>query len=154
MATADAGFEHSPQPGEAPTAATVERDRRTLERWLQRTAELKRARLVCRRKRRRLARQLRGTVSDADERALRPGPEVLLHHRASAVRVELLEIASLLERADDPDPDCRKDIHMLLGDGDSPLYHPGVHISELFATLYYVRAGLTCNDDSKARATL
>jgi hypothetical protein len=33
-------------------------------------------------------------------------------------------------------------IHLPLANGDSPLYHPGVHTSELRATLDYVRSGL------------
>jgi hypothetical protein len=65
-----------------------------------------------------------------------------LHYRAAAVRTELLELAALLEQATDPDPACVKEIHELLANGDSPLYHPRVHVSELHAALYYIRAGL------------
>jgi hypothetical protein len=142
MATADAGFEHERPSGNARTPDTVERDRGTLQRWHQRNTEHKRARLVSPRNRRRLARQLRQTARDANERRIRPGPEVLLHDRASAVRFELLEVADLLERADDPDPNFVTDIHLLLANGESPLYHPEIHVSELHAALYYIRAGL------------
>jgi hypothetical protein len=60
---------------------------------------------------------------------------VLLRYRAAAVRTELLEIAALLEQARDPDPAYAEEVHELLANGDSPLYHPGVHVSELYATL-------------------
>jgi hypothetical protein len=35
-----------------------------------------------------------------------------------------------------------EEISRLLTKRDSPLYHPAIHISELYAALYYVRAGL------------
>jgi hypothetical protein len=148
MATADASFEQAGKSGRARTPDTVERDHRTLQRWRERDTELKRARLVSPRNRRRLARRLRRTARDANERRIRPGPEVLLHYRAAAVRVELLEIAALLERAHDPDPDCLNELQLLVANGDSPLYHPGVHVSELYTTLYHVRAGLVRNHAS------
>jgi hypothetical protein len=66
----------------------------------------------------------------------------LLHYRTAAVRTDLLEIAALLEQARDPDPACVNEIHELLTNGNSPLYHRTVHVSELYATLYYLRAGL------------
>jgi hypothetical protein len=143
MATADASFEHAGQSSTARAPGTVERDRGTLQRWRERNTERDRARLVSPRNRRRLAQRLRRPAMDANERRIRPGPEVLLHYRAAAVRGQLLEIAALLERAHDPDLECVKEIHRLLANGDSPLYHPGVHVSELYATLYYVRAGLS-----------
>ncbi len=59
------------------------------------------------------------------------------------MRTELLEIAATLERAQNPDPACVATLHELLANGcDSPLYNPDIHISELYATVHYVRAGL------------
>jgi len=153
MATADARFEHVGRPTKAPTPYAVEGDRGILQRWRERNAQHKRARLVSARNRRRLVRWLRRTARDANERRIRPGPEVLLHYRTAAVRADLLEVAALLERAHDPDPDCVKEIQRLLDNGDSPLYHPGIHVSELYATLHYVRAGLVRNHASCSRAT-
>jgi hypothetical protein len=71
--------------------------------------------------------------------------DVLLRYRAAGVRVELLEIAALLEQTRDPDPACVKAVRELVANGDSPLYHPGVHVSELHAALYYIRTGLVRN---------
>jgi hypothetical protein len=93
--------------------------------------------------RRRIVRSLRRIVRDAnDPNWMRREHDVLLRYRAAAVRVELLEIAALLEQTRDPDPACVKAVRELVANGDSPLYHPGVHVSELYAALYYIRAGL------------
>jgi hypothetical protein len=97
------------------------------------------------RKRRRLVQSLRllARRSLAPEDRFRHRKEVLLHGRAAAVRTTLLEIADLIEQADDPDPACCAEVRALLRDGcKSPLYNPEVHESELLATLYYVREGL------------
>jgi hypothetical protein len=70
--------------------------------------------------------------------------QVLLHHRAAAVRPEPLELAAMLERADKPDPACIAELRDLLANGcDSPLYNTDIHSSELRATLHHVRAGPT-----------
>jgi hypothetical protein len=160
MASPDTHPERPHQHTEPQTPTTLERDRGTVARWRKRRAERKRARLVSPRNRRALAASLRRTAKDASchdrahrqhnywvwscnrciEQRLMWSP--LLHYRAAAVRTELLEIAALLDYARDPDPACVKEIHELLVDGASPLYHPGVHVSELYATLYYIRAGL------------
>ena len=69
---------------------------------------------------------------------------MLLLDRVATVRPELLELADALERCGDPDPAAVADLRRLLTDGcQSPLYNPEVHISELRATLYYLRSGLT-----------
>ncbi|HJS95545.1 MAG TPA: hypothetical protein VJ741_14880 [Solirubrobacteraceae bacterium] len=66
---------------------------------------------------------------------------VLLTDRAAAVRDELLELALILEHADDRDASWVLAIHKLLTDGClSPLYNPDIHMSELRATLYYLRS--------------
>jgi hypothetical protein len=135
-------------------------DHGILERWRSRRAEHGLVRLVSPRNRRALAASLRRTANHANnhdrarrrhnlwmwsynrciQRRLMWSP--LLRYRAAAVRTELLEIAALLEQARDPDPTCVKEIHELLTNGDSPLYHPGVHVSELYTTLDYIRSGL------------
>jgi hypothetical protein len=107
----------SPRQSRSPVSA---RQRRIIVRWLRRTAR----------------------------RVQQPHPlvahrETLLHDRVAAVRGSLLEIAAMLERADDPDPGCISELRVLLSNGcDSPLYNPDLHISELHAMLYYVRATL------------
>jgi hypothetical protein len=59
------------------------------------------------------------------------------------VRTDLLELAAWLEHTPDPDPDRIAALRELLANGcDSPLYNSDIHISELHATLHYLRAGL------------
>jgi hypothetical protein len=102
------------------------------------------ARRVSARKRRRLVGSLRRTANHRPSRdPARRRFEVLLGERVQLVRSDLLEIAALLERASDPDPECVRTLHRLLTDGcESPLYNPDVHPSELRATLYVVRSRL------------
>jgi hypothetical protein len=125
-----------------PASSTLagEDERLVLWRWRQRCTERKRDRLLSARKRRMLARWLRRTAN----RAVDPHPvsrrrELLLCDRVAAVRGELLEIAALLEqRTQTPGllPSC-------ISDGcESPLCNPAVHVSELQATLYYLRSAL------------
>jgi hypothetical protein len=67
---------------------------------------------------------------------------VLLPDRVAAVRDELLEIALMLEHADELDPSWVLTVRKLLTDGcESPLFNREVHISELRATLFYLRGG-------------
>jgi hypothetical protein len=96
------------------------------------------------RNRRTLARRLRLTARLATDRdTIRRRHDVLLHYRAAAVRTDLLEIAALLEDARNPDPACIAALHNLLANGcDSPLYNAHIHLSELRATLDYIRSGL------------
>jgi hypothetical protein len=59
---------------------------------------------------------------------------------AAAAREELLDIALILERAGELDASWMREAHKLLTDGcGSPLYNPDIHVSELWATLYYLR---------------
>lgn len=68
---------------------------------------------------------------------------MVLHERVALVRGDLLEIAALLEHELHPDPCSVVALHRLLADGcASPLYNRDVHLSELRATLYYVRSRL------------
>jgi hypothetical protein len=127
----------------ARTAGALERAPGILDRWQARRAGRKQARLISARNRRVLAKWLRRTANHAiDPDPIRRRYDVLLHYRAAAVRTDLLEIAALIEHAHNPDPDCVAALRNLLANGDSPLYHPGVHASELHATLDYVRSGL------------
>lgn len=104
----------------------------------------KRARLLSARERRILVRWLRRTANRAPDRdPLRRRHEVLLCDRVAVARTDLLQIAVMLEHAHDPDPARIAALRDLLSDGcGSPLYNTDVHISELWATLYYVRSGL------------
>jgi hypothetical protein len=94
-----------------------------------------------------LSRRTRRRLAASARRAATCGPRasrhsVLLTDRAAAVKEELLEIALMLEYADDLDASWIRETHKLLTDGcDSPLYNRDVHHSELWATLYYLRVG-------------
>ncbi len=130
-------------PARAHTAGALERARGSRDRWQVRRAEREQARLISASHRRILANWLRRTANHAiDPDPIRRRHDVLLHYRAAAVRTDLLEIAALIERAQNPDPDRVAALRNLLANGDSPLYHAGVHVSELHATLDYVCAGL------------
>ena len=98
-------------------------------------------RLSGRRDARSVARWLRRAVARASASGrLVDRSGLLLCDRVVAVRVALLEIADLLERAERPDPEAVRAVRRLLADGlQSPLFNRDVHPSELLATLYYVR---------------
>jgi hypothetical protein len=67
----------------------------------------------------------------------------LLCDRIATVRADLIEIAALLDATEYPDCASIAALHALLSNGcESPLYNREVHISELRATLYYVRRQL------------
>jgi hypothetical protein len=108
-------------------------------RWRAGAAERKGQRLLSSRNRRILASSLRRAAT------CKPTPSartVLLQDRAATVRDELLELALTLERANDLDASWVLAIHKLLTDGcESPLFNSDIHISELRATLYYLRGG-------------
>jgi hypothetical protein len=109
-------------------------------RWRSYVTERKKRRLLGGRNRRRLVASLRRAATYDSTESRRT---VLLVDRVAAVRNPLLEIASVLERADDLDPSWVSAIHRVLTDGcESPLYNRDVHVSELLATLYYLRGGL------------
>ena len=128
MATQDAYSDHTGVPADAHNSY-VERPVGALEHRRERRAQRERARLMTARNRRTLARRLRLTARLATDRdPIRRRHDVLLHYRAAAVRTDLLEIAAL---------------HNLLANGcDSPLYNAHIHLSELRATLDYIRSGL------------
>jgi hypothetical protein len=131
-------------PPHAQTAGALERVPATLDRWQAGRAKRKQARLISARNRRVLAKWLRRTVNHAIDRdPIRRRHDVLLHYRAAAARTDLLEIAALLERAHDPEPDCIQALHGLLAnENDSPLYNRNTPFTELEAILDKVRAGL------------
>jgi hypothetical protein len=143
MASADTYTEYlganalAHRPAEATRRSAGERSR---EQRLGR----KEARLVSADGRRELARRLRRTAQLAtDQDPIRRRGDVLLHHRAAAVRDDLLEIAARLERSCSPDPACVVALHRLLADGcASPLYNPRVSVIELDATLGYAKETL------------
>jgi hypothetical protein len=90
-----------------------------------------------RRRRRRLVAGLRRAANSIPTRSRHTA---LLQDRVATVRHELLELALILEHSDDLDASWIFAIHRLLTDGcESPLYNREIHISELRATLYYLR---------------
>jgi hypothetical protein len=97
----------------------------------------KQRRLLSTRTRRRLAATARRAAT------YRGGPSrysLLLQDRAAAASEELLDVALILERAGELDASWMREAHKLLTDGcGSPLYNPDIHVSELWATLYYLR---------------
>jgi len=99
----------------------------------------KQRRLLSRRTRRRLAASARRAAT----RGPRPSRHtILLHDRAAAVKEALLELAMMLEYAGDLDASWISETNKLLTDGcDSPLYNRDIHVSELWALLYYLRVG-------------
>jgi hypothetical protein len=126
-------------------------DRLVLRRLTQRRTERKAAQLVSARTRRLLIRWLRRTAAHANRAHADQRRDLLLHNRVAAVRIELLEIAALLEHRQHVDQVCVKVLKDLLANGcDSPLYNPDVHISELHATLYYVRSWLRATPETSS----
>lgn len=93
----------------------------TIARWRAREAERKKQRLLSSRKRRSLAASVRRAATREPTESRRT---VLLQDRVAAFRDELLEIARMLERADDLDAAWVLAVHTLLTDGcGSPLYN-------------------------------
>lgn len=134
---------HHP-PAHAATQMTLGSDHALLERYRARMAARRRARLISPRNRRAIGRRLRRTAAHTQPtHPLARRREALLHHRVAAVRIDLLEIAATLDRVHDPDPSTVAALQDLLANGcDSPLYNADIHVSELQATLDYVRSGL------------
>jgi hypothetical protein len=127
-----------------PAPITLKHDTGLERQRGDRTAQTRQTRPISARKRRMLARWVRRTANrEPRHLPLARTPEPLLHYRAAAVRTDLLEIAALLEHTHNPDPARAAALHDLLANGcDSPLYNTDIHISELLATLDYVRSGL------------
>jgi hypothetical protein len=145
MQISNTPIELASPPAEA--RSTVQSDPGTVRRRQARRAERRRARLISLRNRRSLARFLRMVAKDAlDTDPIRRRNDVLLHYRAAAARTDLLQIAAMVEQADDPDPSCIAALHNLLRDGISPLYNPAVPATELRDTLDYIRRGLLRHD--------
>jgi hypothetical protein len=110
-----------------------------------RSQSRRRTRAIRHRNRKRIARWLRRTAAHTQQsHPLVRRRETLLPYRVAAVRTELFDLAAMVERALDPDPAAVTALNNLLANGcDSPLYNADIHISELRATLYYARRGLT-----------
>jgi hypothetical protein len=107
-------------PVEHTRRAVTGRQRRTLARWLRRTAcHFRYDDPVC------------------------GGTRHVLTERVQAVRDDLLELADLLEQIDNPDVEAMAELRMVLSDGgSSPLLNADLHLSELVTSLFYIRIGL------------
>ncbi len=88
-----------------------------------------------------MARQLRRLAASRPERdPVRRRYVFVLDDRVAAVRADLLQLAAMIERAPVIDARCFTELRNLLTNGcDSPLYNREIHVSELHASLYYVR---------------
>jgi len=123
-----------------------------LQSWRVERAAHRRATLVSARHRHALAQGIRAVARAAADQSPPSRWEVLLRSRAVPLRAELLEVAAMVERAQQPDVACIAALRSLLRDGGrSPLYNPSVDPRELAATLDYVRGGL--EPDAASRAT-
>jgi hypothetical protein len=75
--------------------------------------------------------------------AIRRRHVCLLTDRVAATRNQLLELAALVDWTPSLDSECEAELRWLLTSGcDSPLYQEGIHISELHASLYFLRCRL------------
>jgi hypothetical protein len=141
MAAKTPHSERAQLPRNAPIHNAVDRDGGIVQRWRERSAERKRARLVSARNRRVLAKWLRRIASrahDPDSTLDEP-----LHYRTAAVRTELLELAAILEHTAEPDPASVTALCDLLADSrGSPLYNPSIPAARLDEALQRIRAGL------------
>jgi hypothetical protein len=117
------------------TRTTTESGRSLRQRWREQRTD---------RRRRVLVKWLQHTANQTDE--LHPFArrrEPLLSRRAAAARGELLQLAAALEHTQDPNPTTLAELRQLLANGcDSPLYNPDIDISELRATVHYLRVEL------------
>lgn len=78
----------------------------------------------------------------------------MLVDRVGDVRDDLLEVADLIEQAAAADPSCLAEVRRLLTSGcDSPLYNPDLHVSELHASMYFLRCRLQDATDCSEDAT-
>lgn len=116
--------------------------------WRAVRAARRRSRLVSARRRRALAQAMRAVAKAAADHTPPNRWEVLLRSRAAPLRAELLEVAAMLERAQDPDWACVAALRDLLRDGaTSPLYNPAVEAQELAAVLGRARENLAARED-------
>jgi hypothetical protein len=105
---------------------------------------------VSRRRQRQVANGLYSVARQAAPTARRRRHELILLSRAALVRTELLEIAALLRRSTEPDPECIAELHRLLTCGcDSPLLNPAVPTHALRQTLNRAYTTLTVQAASK-----
>jgi hypothetical protein len=124
-----------------------------LQAWRERRAAHRRAALVSARHRRALAQGMRAVARAAADQRPPSTWAVLLRSRAVPVRTELLEVAAMVERAQQPDVACMAALRSLLRDGrTSPLYNPAIDPRELAETLDYVRRELEPDAPSRVSA--
>jgi hypothetical protein len=109
--------------------------------------------LVSARHRRALAQGIRAVARAAADQSPPSRWGLLLRSRAASVRTELLEVAAIVERAQQPDVACIEALRSLLRDGGmSPLYNPSVDPGDLPATVDCVRRGLEPAEPSRVTA--
>ena len=110
-----------------------------MARWLE---HHRRTRLAGPRTRHSLAHASRRAADPTKPPSLLRPRRRVLRYRAAAVRLELLEIAALLEHAQNPDPSRVRAVRELLRDRTSPLHDAAVDVAELRTTLEDLRQAL------------
>jgi hypothetical protein len=132
---------------------SAKRPAKFLRAWREQRAAHRRATLVSARHRRALAQGMRAVARAAADQGPPSTWAVLLRSRAVPLRTELLEVAAMVERAQQPDVACMAALRRLLQDGGtSPLYNPAIDPRELAETLDYVRRGLEPDAPSQVSA--
>jgi hypothetical protein len=128
----------------------AKRPAKFLQAWRERRAAHRRAALVSARHRRALAQGMRAVARAAADQSPPSTWGVLLRSRAVPLRSELLEVAAMVERAQEPDVACMAALRSVLRDGGtSPLYNPAIDPRELAETLDYVRRELEPDASSR-----
>lgn len=139
------------RPQEARGGSDARRRLGIVRSWRAGRERRRRARLVSERERRSVAQGMRRVCRAAADQEPGVTWSVLLRSRAVRLRSELLEVAALLERAEDPDWASVAALRELLRDGGtSPLYNPAVDPLRLEVILDCARAGLQAREDLRS----
>jgi hypothetical protein len=99
---------------------------------------------AARRRRLQVAEKLIRVARHAAPRARQRQHELMLISRAAAVRTAPLDVAAVVRRSTNPDPECIADLHtQLSGGGDTPVHHPDVPTAQPDTTVDRARTTLS-----------